>query len=246
MTDYYHPRKAIIIAGSRVGSMMLCNALDSHPQISCERAEPLNPTTSIYLREGLTIEQTIRIVLSRPGFQWDMCKVSYRQLAKMVSLETLKGWGVEKIIHLWRENVLRVVVSAALNTSAWKGERDHPTHAWATPEISRIELDPANVLSEARRYILNVRAMQAQLAVCGLPVLELMYERIVPSPHDIGQLDIGIRGLREFLEIEYAPFLTLTKPINPYPLSEIVTNWPVVKAALVGTEFERFCDETQS
>ena len=82
---YYEPRKAVVIAGSRVGSMMLCNALDGHPDISCERSEPLNWRTSVYLREKLTAQQTLRIVLGRPGYRWCMCKVSYRQLAKIIS-----------------------------------------------------------------------------------------------------------------------------------------------------------------
>jgi hypothetical protein len=240
--DYYTPRKAVVIAPSRVGSIMLCNALDSHPQISCERTEPLNPKTSVYLREGLTPEQTLRIVLSRPGFQWDMCKVSYRQLAKIISLQTLIDLGVEKIIHLWRENVLRVVVSAALNTSAWNGERDHPTHAWETPEISRIELDPAAVLSEARRYLVNVRARQAELATCGLPVLELTYEQIKPYPGS-GVLR-EYECINEWLDVDYATLggVMYTVPINPHPLSEIATNWAHVRAAIVGTEFEKWLE----
>jgi hypothetical protein len=236
--DYYTPRKAVIIAPSRVGSIMLCNALDSHPQISCERTEPLNPKTSVYLREGLTPEQTLRIVLSRPGFQWNMCKVSYRQLAKIISLQTLIDLGVEKVIHLWRENVLRVVVSAALNTSAWNGERDHPTHAWETPEISRIELDPADVLSEARRYLVNVRARKAELA-SGLPVLELDYKQIC---HDEWGQVYYSKEICQFLGVDYVKLYSTTKPINPYPLSKIVTNWAHVRAAIVGTEFERWLD----
>jgi len=249
MNDYYHPRKAVIIAGARVGSAMLCNALDSHPQISCEREDPLDYKTSPYFYQGLTPSQTIQLVLSRVGYQWCMCKVSYRSLAKSISLPELIEFGVERVIHLWRENALRVVVSAALNTSARNGEREHPTHAWETPAVSRIELDPASVLSEARRYILNVRAMRAQLGVCGLPVLELTYERLA-GDRVYGWLDKYLAAdLLKFLAINHDPtieFRIFTKPINPYPLSEIVTNWPIVKAALVGTELERCCDETES
>jgi hypothetical protein len=231
MTDYYTPRKAIIVAGSRVGSAMLANALDSHPQISCEREAPLDHKTSVYLREGLSVEQTLRIVLSRPGYQWCMCKISYRQLAKTVSLDTLKTLGVERIIHLWRENALRVVVSAALNTSAQNGEREHPTHAWETPEVSQIELDPAWVLSEMQRYETNVQAMQAQLAVCGVPVLELIYEYIAPQTYENGRLSEETHNqLWDFLGIWKILLQTKTKLINPYPLSEIITNWPDVKA----------------
>jgi hypothetical protein len=172
-----------------------------------------------------------------------MCKVSYRQLAKIVSLQTLIDLGVEKIIHLWRENVLRVVVSAALNTSAWNGERGHPTHAWETPEISRIELDPAAVLSEARRYLVNVRARQAELATCGLPVLELTYEQIFPPTYLSGRLsERAHEKIRPFLDIWRIPLQTMTERVNPYPLSEIVTNWAHVRAAIVGTEFEKWLD----
>jgi hypothetical protein len=243
MTDYYHPRKAVIIAGARVGSAMLCNALDSHPQISCEREDPLDYKTSPYFYQGLEPHQTLQLVLSRVGYQWCICKVSYRSLKNTISLEDLIEMGVERVIHLWRENALRVVVSAALNTSARNGERKHPTHAWETPEISRIELDPANVLSEARRYILNVRAMQAQLSVCGLPVLNLRYEDIAhPGTAQLWHTDEN--RVTEFLDVMEFHLTTDTRPINPYPLSEIVTNWSVVKAALAGTELERFCDES--
>lgn len=239
--DYYTPQKAVVIAGSRVGSTMLCNALDSHPLIACERHEPLNPKTSIYLKAGLTVDQTLGIVLVRPGYQWCMCKISYRQLRKHVSLEHLAALGVTKFVHLWRENPLRVVVSAALNT-ALRGER--PTHAWETPPLQPIILDGQDILKQARLYLERVEQRKTELQ--GYDTLTLTYETL--HTHHLSKVtgDLWLtHPFQEFFNVPYFLLKTYTQPINPYPLPEIILNWKEVRTVLLDSEFAKFVESEE-
>ena len=238
MADYYTPRKAVIIAGSRVGSTMLCNALDSHPMIGCDRSEPLNPITSPYLKAGLTNEQTLDIVLNRPGYHVCACKVSYRQIRKQIPLTALIDLGVTKFIHLWRENPLRVVVSAALNTRSRREGYTHPTHAWKTPPIQTIAIAPETVLMEGTLYLERVERMKAALQ--GYDTLTLTYEYIARGTF---LYDIPHGELLGFLQVQHAPLATHTKQINPHPLSVIVENWSEVCETLQGTILEKWTAE---
>lgn len=244
MTDYYTPRKAVIIAGSRVGSTMLCNALDSHLMIGCDRSEPLNPITSPYLKAGLTNEQTLDIVLNRPGYHICACKVSYRQIRKQIPLTALVDLGVTKFIHLWRENPLRVVVSAALNTRSRREGYIHPTHAWETPPIQTIAIAPETVLMEGTLYLERVERMKAALQ--GYDALTLTYENLIFPKLTLAIRESSEYAIREFLGIsttEKGYFQTMTKPINPHPLSVIVENWSEICETLQGTILEKWIAE---
>lgn len=238
--DYYTPQPAVLISTSRSGSTYLLNCLDSHPEIGCERAEPLNPI-SVWAELKVRRHLLMRVLWQRPGYKVSMFKLSYRQL-KWVGTEILKEVK-PKIIHCHRRNVLRVVVSSAINTAAVAGKVEHPTHAFETPEPVKITLDPDEVLRQCRKYKAYTKQVTRRLRKLDLPIMMLTYEKMMGGHREAFGLNGDIADqLCNFLEVKSLPMYSSTRRINPQPLSEIVSNWGRVKAALESSRFARYAD----
>lgn len=207
----------------------MLNALDSHPQIGCEREEPLSPASG-WQTLGAAPEDLMRVLWQRPGYQVAMFKLSYRQ-ARGLGWEILQEAGAS-IIHLHRENVLRVIVSSAINTASRRGELEHPAHSFERVQPVRVNLRPEVFISECKRYGQNVRDMLSRLRSLGLPLLELTYEDLVWRDGDEASQVVAETTVKicEFLGVGERPLTSETKRVNPALLGELVENWAEVWA----------------
>src|SRR3972149_501108 len=109
---YNHPTRAVLIAPNRSGGTFLAQYLSSHPQIFCDRGEPLHPK-SCWRQAGLTPAQVVNLLTSQLYYLVSMFKMNPAQLAKFGGLKALKAAGIEKVILLWR-NPIRMAISGAL------------------------------------------------------------------------------------------------------------------------------------
>ena len=236
--DWHNPDKAIIVAVSRGGGTFLCNCLDNHPLIGCEREDPLNfrgPWRR--LLPEVRPETILELTLSRPGYRVAMCKLSYRQM-RIISPEFWHKHDV-KMIHLYRENVLRVIISAILNTMAVQGQIKHPNHSFGRVKPFQMEFNVDMVLGECKRYVSNVAAMKEWLRTLGRPLLEITYKDIVggEGKETVLMPTATADKLCDFLNVPRRILYCELKRVNGYPLSDIVTNWNELKEAIQNSEF---------
>jgi hypothetical protein len=230
--DYFNPRPAVLVAASRSGSTFLLHCLDSHPQIGCERVEPLCPKR-VWRTMGMDRHDLMRVFWQRPGYRVSMFKLSYRQFrwAKPPIFKEYKPL----ILHLYRGNVLRVVVSSIINTAAVAGELAYPIHSFEeATKPTRLKLDPADFLARCRKYTGNVEKMIAELSALELPVLHLTYEDLIGYAGGLmTTLDrMATFRICDFLQVRVTQMISETKRVNPWPLAEIVKNWGEVEAAI--------------
>lgn len=241
--EYYSPMPATLISTNRSGSTFLLNCLDSHPQIGCERAEPLNPH-GVWQKTltGVPRQALMRVLWRRPGYRVSMFKMSYKQM-RWLGTDLFEEEGVT-LIHLNRENVLRMGVSAVINTAAVRGQLVHPTHTFAPGAAARIKIEVRTFIEKSLLHIEKVRVMKQRLRALGLPLLFLTYEDLVGLEGQEVEALMPQTGeaICRHLGVEAMPLVSYTRRVNPQPLSEIVENWAELAAALGGTALERFLE----
>ena len=241
--NYYKPKPAVLISTSRSGSTFLLNALDSHYQIGCERSEPLNHKTGPWRDVEIDRHQLMNALWSRPGYRVSMFKLSYRQ-AGWVGLKTIKKRRA-LIIHLHRENVVRVIASSMINTMAVAGKLNHPTHSFTTPKPVKVAVDVAKFMNECRKYQGKVAGMVRDLDALDMPVKYLTYEDLIGyEGNEVEEVQTKTaNSICDFLEVNRFPLFSETKRINPQPLGEIVENWRELRAALVNNGLGQWCED---
>ncbi len=232
------PARFLLVFTQRGGSTYLAHCLDSHPDIGCERGEPLKPQ-HIWMRTfpEAVPEQLLDVALCRPGYKVTVARVNHRQVWG-VSVDYLQS--LDGIIYLHRENFVRIIVSSIINA---QGRRT--THTYERLPPQKFYIDPDKLISECRRYLGTVRRTRKWLGrKTGLPFLKVGYDGIVGGegteaseiPEPAGRL------LCEFLGVEYQPLTCDLKRTNPEPLEKLVKNWKAVREALEATPFEKWMD----
>lgn len=241
LSDYYQPKPAVLIATNRSGSTFLLNCLDSHPQIGCERSEPLSPREVWrQMLPDVPRETLLRLLWSRPGYRVAMFKMSYKHV-RWMGTEILEEVGAT-LIHLHRGNVLRAGVSSVINTAAVRGDLDHPTHSFSPVSPVQIHLDVADFVKKTLGHLEKIRAMRKQLSRLGLPLLMLTYEDLVGYEGNETEEIMPAAAARicQHLGVEEMPLFSYTRRVNPQPLHELVSNWDEVVRAVRETELAEF------
>lgn len=244
-SDYASPSPGALIATNRSGGTFLLNALDSHPQIGCERSEPLNPHghwASLSLAWEVGRKDLLRFLWRRPGYQVSMFKLSYRHV-QWVGVDILKEMGA-RLIHLHRENVLRMGVSALINTAVVNGKIDHPIHTFTSVAPVSIRVTPGPFIYSSIAHLKKVEDMKARLKRLELPILFLTYEDLVgyegSEPDEV--MGKTAEAICKHLSVESMPLVSYTRRVNPQPLGVIVENWAELAAELAKTELARFLE----
>lgn len=240
---YFNPMPAALVATNRSGSTLLLHCLDSHPQIGCERNEPLSPREP-WARLKVKRHDLMRVLWRRGGYRVSMFKLTYRQL-RWVGTEILQENEV-RLIHLHRRNALRVIVSSVINTAVVRGEMEHPPHSFEpVRQVATVRLEPEEFVASCHSYLDKVRAMRRRLKGLGLPVLYLTYSDLVGQEgREVRQLPVRtVCWICDHLRVDRYPMYSQTRRINPRPLAEIVENWQEVRAAVVEGGLGRFLSE---
>jgi hypothetical protein len=246
MNNYFSPKPAALIATNRSGSTFLLHALDSHPQIGCERSEPLNPRgywAALGGQEAMSRAGLLHFLWHRPGYQVTMFKLSYRHI-RWIGTDILKEAGT-RLIHLHRENVVRMGISALINTGVVNGELAHPIHTFVQVEPISIRVDVGPFIYNSLAHLKKVAAMKKRLGQLGLPMLSLTYEDLVgyEGAETNEVMAETATAICNHLGVDEMPLVSYTRRLNPQPLCQIVENWAELAAALSQTELSKFLEE---
>jgi LPS sulfotransferase NodH len=142
-----------------------------------------------------------------------------------------------KIIHLVRENTLRVHVSLLIGqeTKEWRVAM-HNDRRSQKPESVQVDLSEWEQRSE---YLEKLRD-EALSFFSNHEMLRVTYAELT------GSWDETTQRIQTFLGVTPHPLAKKTRKQNPQPLSELIANYDEVAAALRGTEREWMLEEESS
>ncbi len=218
-------RRFVIFAQGRTGSTLLTSSLNSHPQIDCAdeildrpRGDPLT-----YVRNRARICRGAAF-----GFH-----VKCYQLSRIHGLDDWRGFLRElkdegwQIVYLWRENVVRHVVSGFF---AQASGRYHFRGSERRPERFRIEPDRFRAWLRQRTELLA----QERAALEAFDYIELRYERDLQDPEDRAR---ALATLQQALGVAPQPLHSPLKRSVDRPLSTLIENYAELARALEGTSY---------
>lgn len=144
-------------------------------------------------------------------------------------LRGLRRWGFNRFIVLQRRNQLRRFVSSrvAKKTSRWAVRKsgDHPG-------LVQIEIKDLNHLVERIRDLEDQDRVMLQLLKDDRCLVLTYEDDIAEDP------SVAYEKICSFVGLNTVPVDINLQRVNPYPLTEIVTNFSEVKRALKGKSFE--------
>ena len=248
MSNYFNPEtRCVLVAASRSGSTFLQTALSNHTEIGCDRYEPLAAGSPYltYLVPPSDEWSLCHALLARPGYKATVIKLSYRQFRNHGARRFLQGIGATHIIHLTRDNPLRIVFSAFVNTHV-PGTPSLAYTASVSPD--RVTIPTVVFIEQCDRYLENVAAMRDELTTCRLPLLTLTYEMITydalsPAVNTNRVVHATAMTICTFLRVIDEGLFGITVRQHPGPLSLYIENWSEVSGALQVTPYAHYLEK---
>lgn len=176
------------------------------------------------------------------GFEMKFMQLRFNGFSSAQFVRACADLGAEHFICLERRNYLRIVVSALVGYASKRFhlKSDQPTRlvrVHVDLDAISIEHDTADLITHLDRYARDFDVLKRDLE--NFHHLRLTYE-------DDVEVDprVAFERVREFLGARAmsAPRILL-KRINPFPLSDIVTNFPALRKALDGTSYAWMLDD---
>lgn len=138
-----------------------------------------------------------------------------------------------KVIHLKRENMLRILVSDLLAKQT--GEKVSVSKRKIEKKIASVEpiyLDP----EETRTYFENLKGFQEKFDAFFVNhnIKQVKYETLRRDPGGT------VNDVYQFLNLEPRPSFSILIKQNTLPLRELVQNFDELSAVFSGTEWEKF------
>ncbi len=224
-------KKLVILGRQRTGSSLLMMLLHDHPKIDM-RGEVFR------LLEGRSCRTVWEELFSKklPWIQYAGFKLFYnhpddsedREVWEILSANT-----DVKIIHIKRENILRVYVSKliAIKTGSWNSMQEGEKKEVLD---KRVKVDVEHCLEALRES----KALEAQYGKTRFPnhqYLELSYEELIQSRED------QISRIYSFLGIENNKMKESNfnlKRQNPESLKELILNYDELVRKIGSSEFK--------
>lgn len=240
----------VVLSGYRSGSTYLASALDSHPSVVCHD-ELFNPQRSLFSVRaapdpGLNLPQWARILFcgsflnrvlasqapaERTGFKVIVhTEVSgSAQFKGRLKSAIMGNERLAKIVLLRRDGLRRYLsLQVARQSRTW-----HTTSE--SREVRRVHLDIGEFLrAEARlraRYASLIRTLRRKRH----PFLLAYYEDVTGPGRDA-----ALAKALAFLGVRKRPLDSPYRRTNPFPLSEMISNYDEVKRGLRGTRYGRY------
>ena len=220
-------QRFVIIGNARTGSNYLLDGLKTSPRIRM-----YHEIFASHNREvGKDFEKILSTLYQYESKSIELvgCKVFYNHLTdeewkKLVNLRDFK------VIHLTRRNRLRTLISLeiAFKTGKW-------THAGNSAESKekQVALDPQNLLKRLEHIEEGEALTRARF--CDRPVLEVVYEDLVQSPHEI------FKSVGNYLGVDgIDPDQIRLKQQNPEGLAQLIVNYGEVESSLKNTRFAEY------
>ena len=213
-----------IVGNARTGSNYLLDGLKTSPAIRVYH--------EIFASHNRTMGKDFEKILSsiyqpeskstqRVGF-----KVFYNHLTddewkKLVARNDLM------FIHLMRRNRLRTIISLeiAFKTGHWTKAGNA-----GEPKEKRVMLDPLKLLRRLEQIEEGETATRVRF--CDRPMLEIVYEELVRSPHEV------FAAVGAFLGVDgIDPGQIRLKRQNPESLAHLIINYDEIESVLKNTRF---------
>lgn len=234
--------RTVILAHRRSGSTMLCYALSNHPEVHCARGEPLHRKNSWRWALGgagtpwgsQVYKRIIGLTLNQWGYKACVAKINWGP-----GTEEVWNWLAAldppiRAIYLIRRNRLRQAVSDIIRTTAKKAGRPRD-HTHERLPVYRMAFEPRMLLCWMETLESDAKLAQMRLDWADIPYIGITYAELVRKEgKEVGDLPVEVSGkLCRWLEVDRRTLsVGPLRRINPYPLSEIVENWPDVEAAV--------------
>ena len=235
--------RAIILTTQRTGSTFLTDCLRSHPDIECAgeilNGDPDEPRPSYrgpfkdvlkayrYARSGAWLaDRWIRSFYARGSAQVRCFKAMYNQLSRPLAMRYFHENPEVRVIHLRRENLLKVHVSTLLMSK----RRNVQTRSPTDPVWTRV--DPGQAIASMRAA--RSEHEKFERAFARHPRLQLAYEELIDGQNLQAE---SARAICAFLGVHDRPMRSDLLKLNPESLREMVTNYDELAEALSRTEF---------
>lgn len=240
--------RAVILTTQRTGSTFLVDCLRSHPQIECASeiliGEPDNPGLSYRgpFRQAYKVMRIFSSGAWRPARHMDAfyergsakvrCfKVMYNQLARPFARRYLERNEDVRVIHLRRENLLKVHVSTLLMSRRKQVQAKAPVdRVWTF-------VDPRKAIASMRKAREVFESNDKAFA--NHPRLQITYENLIDGQ---GLQEGARRRICDFLGVQQLPMKSPIMKINPESLRDMITNYDELAKAVSRTEFADMLD----
>ncbi len=237
------PEPAVIITLQRTGGSFLAGCLSNHPDIFCERGEPLAHRSQW---AGAAPDEVARLhlILSLQYYKVAMCKLINNHAFRPEIWEYLTTQKPPvKVLYLKRENVLDQAISHEINAGKRLGTvAGHPTHAFTEVDPPPCYLDPDGVFKRCEDEMGRYYYAESKLSKSNLPVMGLSYEEITAGgnasqiPEQVGRRICG------FLGVDYAPLAYSMRKVHRQPWRNTITNWPDIVRRIQETDYEQYLE----
>lgn len=231
----------------RCGSTVLANLIDQNPMIFWDGEEYEKLRKSAMPRRLLTVDIlkiiNLRCFFARKfyGFEIKLIKKRkclYNQIKSKLPffVTKLKQAGFAHFIVLYRKNFLRQIVSGAIGfkTQKWQQRSSQPAVK------TKLHMDINNVPYgyNSKPLISRFQEFEATYALLDellkdQKVLWISYEDDILSDPFSGYLQVC-----RFLDIEVNKAKVRLGRMNPFPLSDIISNYEEIEYELLDTEYE--------
>jgi hypothetical protein len=240
--DMDGPVRAMVLTTQRTGSTFLMECLDSHPDIHCT-GEILNgqPDTfapaargpARYLIKFVRIARTgawlphyrLEQFYGRNYARVSCFKVMYNQLARPFALRYFLGHPEIRVIHLARQNLLKVHVSNLLM------QKRRFLQARAPEPVVWVRVDPAKAIAAIRAAVARHKRYETLFARHAC--LNVDYESLFDGA--LLQAATAER-ICDFLGIPRQPMKSGIVKLNPESLRDMVKNYDELAEAISRTE----------
>jgi len=236
--------RAVILTTQRTGSTFLVECLRSHPEIECAgeiligvpevilgpryrgRFQSLYKLWNIAKTGAWLPGNRMERFFSSGEAKVRVFKAMYNQLANPFALRYLRGHKEIRVIHLCRENLLKVHVSRLLMPKRLQLQATSPVEpVW-------VHVDPAKAIAAMRKaqerheYFERLFERHARLPIS--------YEKLIDGASL--QAD-SARRICDFLGVAQYPMKSKLVKVNPESLRDTVTNYDELASVVSRTEF---------
>jgi hypothetical protein len=247
-------RPFIITTEGRAGSSFLTSLLNSHSDVLCfpEILIDLKRSEQEYLLDDIAarrIPSRLSTNASNPlyypvSFEEKLRSAPFAAVGlktKIIdlrnapaSLQALHSLGYQ-LIHLYRRNPVKAVVSL------FRGEQlNEKIGEWNSQDPADRH-NKVSIAIERVRFALERRALEQSLGEWFFS--HFRGKKMIISYEDLTEMaGPSLHSLFEFLYIEPESLESRLVKISPPKLSDAVTNYDALYAALLGTQYEEFLD----
>lgn len=230
----------VILCHPRTGSTLLHTLLNSHLRVLSLGETIMNDFVIASSKESIEDERVVHRAAQKEYSRLIRavgCKLFYRHGSGMLGerlLRLLTQKKAVKIIHLYRENILRTVVSFEIAKKT-KQSTFWQSRQYIAFEQKKVRIEPTQCI--AMMSDIQDQFEKHQKIIQNLSTLLVSYESLLT---DYNNTTVAIQ---KFIGVKPTSLRSLLRKQNAESLSQLIDNYDEVKGALLGTIWERYINE---